>query len=182
MKKLFITMNIEVEIRSFISKEKYEELIKFFNKEGEFINEDYQETYYFDSKEDLRIQKNNFFSKIWLKKGKIHDEHREEIEIKFDKDEFEKLEKLFVFLGFNVQIKWFRTRHTFKWEEIDVMVDYTKGYGYIIELEKISNEEDKNKILELLKDKMKKLDIEITPKEEFDKKFNYYKEHWKELV
>ena len=74
--------NIEVEIRSFISKEKYNELIEFFKKNAEFINEDYQETYYFDTKEDLRIQKNNYFSKIWMKKGKMHDEQREEIEIK----------------------------------------------------------------------------------------------------
>ena len=43
-------MNIEVEIRSFISKERYEELLEFFKKEGKFISEDYQETYYFDSK------------------------------------------------------------------------------------------------------------------------------------
>jgi predicted adenylyl cyclase CyaB len=175
-------MNIEVEIRSFISKEKYEELLKFFNKEGKFISEDYQETYYFDCEEDLRIQKNNFYSKIWLKKGKIHDDHREEIEIKFDKEEFEKLEKLFLTLGYNTQIKWFRTRHTFKWENIDVMIDYTKGYGYIIELEKLSNEEEKDKTLNLLKEKMKKLNIEITPKEEFDSKFKHYKEHWKELI
>jgi len=63
-------MNTEVEIRSFITKEKYKELIEFFNKEAEFVNEDYQENYYFDTKEDLRIQKNNFFSKLWMKKGK----------------------------------------------------------------------------------------------------------------
>ncbi|MDD5650361.1 MAG: hypothetical protein PHF86_08100 [Candidatus Nanoarchaeia archaeon] len=175
-------MNIEVEIRSFISKEKYEELLKFFHKEGKFVSEDYQETYYFDCEEDLRIQKNNFYSKIWLKKGKIHEDQREEIEIKFDKNEFEKLEKLFLTLGYNTQIKWFRTRHTFKWENIDVMIDYTKGYGYIIELEKISNEEEKDKTLNLLKEQMKKLNIEITPKDEFDKKFKHYKENWKELI
>ena len=106
--------NIEVEVRSFVPKERYEELIEFFKKEGEFVNEDYQETYYFDSEEDLRIQKNDFFSKIWMKKGNIHDDHREEIEIKFDKDKFEELEKLFLSLGYSVQIKWFRKRHNFK--------------------------------------------------------------------
>ena len=127
--------NIEVEIRSFISKEKYNELIEFFNKNAEFINEDYQETYYFDTKEDLRIQKNNYFSKIWMKKGKMHDEQREEIEIKFAKDDFEKLEKVFTSAGMNVNIKWYRTRHNFKWDDIIVSIDYTRGYGYIIELD-----------------------------------------------
>ena len=175
-------MNIEVEVRSFISKDKYEELIEFFKTQAEFVKEDEQETYYFDTEEDLRIQKNNFFSKIWLKKGKIHDDHREEIEIKFDKDDFRKLEKLFLNIGLNVGIKWFRKRHTFKWENINVMVDYTKGYGYIIELEKMSSEKEKEKTLELLKQKLKLLNIPLTPKEDFDKKYKYYKENWRKLV
>ncbi|GEM_PF-2211807 len=72
--------NIEVEIRSFISKDQYQELITFFHKNGQFKGEDNQETYYFDAEQDLRIQRNHTHSKIWMKKGKLHDEHREEIE------------------------------------------------------------------------------------------------------
>ncbi len=173
--------DIEVEIRSFISEGKYKELIEFFKKQGEFISEDYQETYYFDTKEDLRIQKNNFFSKIWIKKGKIHDDYREEIEVKFDKEDFEKLEKILTTMGLGIQIKWFRTRHTFKWGGVSVMIDYTKGYGYIIEIEKMSTEEDKEEDLEMLKQKLQALNINLTPKEEFNKKYEYYKENWKSL-
>ena len=175
-------MNIEVEIRSFISKEQYEQLLAYFKKEGESLGEDYQETYYFDTEEDLRIQKNNSFSKIWMKKGKLHDDHREEIEIRFDKNDFEKLERLFLNMGIGVQIKWFRTRNTFRWQGISVMVDYTKGYGYIIELEKMTTQEDKDKTLELLKEKLKTLNIPLTPKEEFQKKYEYYKTNWRDLV
>ena len=173
---------IEVEIRSFISKEKYEELLDFFKKEGEFVNEDDQTTYYFDAPFDLRIQKNNFFSKIWMKKGKIHDEQREEVEIKFNKDDFERLEKMFLTLGYNVQIKWFRKRHNFKWQDIDVAIDFTKGYGYIIELEKIVEENEKEKALDFLKEKINLLNISVSSREEFDEKFNYYKENWQKLV
>jgi uncharacterized protein YjbK len=86
--------NIEVEIRSFISKEKYEELLDFFNKNAEFVKEDLQETHYFDCEQDLRIQKNNKGSKIWLKKGKIHDDAREEIEIFTQNESFDNLGKL----------------------------------------------------------------------------------------
>lgn len=174
--------NIEVELRSFISEQRYQELIEFFKKEGEFINEDYQETYYFDSDEDLRIQRNNFFSKIWLKKGKLHDDHREEIEVKCKKEDFEMLEKTFLALGYNIQIKWFRKRHTFKWQDISVMVDYTKGYGHILELEKMSTEEQKHETLELLRQKLASLNIELTPKEDFNKKYEFYKQNWKELT
>jgi predicted adenylyl cyclase CyaB len=175
-------MNIEVEVRSFISEEKYFELLDFFRKNGEFVNEDEQETYYFDCEEDLRIQRNNFFSKIWLKKGKIHDESREEIEIRFKKEDFEKLEKLFFIIGLNVAIKWFRKRHSFKWQGMDVVVDFTKGYGHIIELEKMAEDNEKEKVLEFLKEKLKSLNILLTPKEEFDKKYEYYKENWEKLI
>lgn len=173
---------IEVEIRSFITKEKYLELIGRLKKEGKFLGEDYQETYYFDAKEDLRIQRNNFFSKIWMKRGKIHDEQREEIEIKFARDDFEKLEKLFFAVGFSVSVKWFRTRHAFKWQGIDVAVDFTKGYGFILELEKMSDEASKEKTLALLKQKMDALGVPLTPKDEFDRKLQHYRDNWKTLV
>ncbi len=175
-------MVIEVEIRSFISKGKYEELLAFFRQKAAFISKDYQETYYFDSLEDIRIQRNNFYSKIWMKKGKMHDEAREEVEIRFNREDFEKLEQIFISAGLNVKIKWFRNRHTFRWDGINVMLDYTKGYGYIIELEQITDEEGKEKTLNELKQRLASLNVPKTPKEEFNQKYNYYTEHWKGLI
>ncbi len=175
-------MDIEVEIKCFISKENYQRLLDFFKSNAEFINEDYQETYYFNSVEDLRIQRNNSFCKIVLKSGKIHDYHRKELEIKLDKNDFEKLEKLFNALGYEIEIKWFRKRNNFKWQDIDVSLDFTKGYGYILELEKMSNDENKEKNLLLLREKLKLLGVNETRKEEFDKIFENYKKNWKELT
>jgi len=171
----------EVELRSFVSKEKYEELKDFFDKNAEFIKEDEQETHYFNTEQDLRIQKNNYYSKIWLKDGKLHDESREEVEIKMDKEDFPNLQKLFKSLNYDVEIKWFRHRIVYSWKEVSVMLDYTKGYGYIIELE-ILTEHDENKALEKLKQLFNELNIEITPKQEFSEKYEYYKENWKNLV
>lgn len=174
--------NIEVELRSFISKEKYFDLIEFFKKNSKFIKEDEQETHYLDCKEDVRIQKNNFFSKIWMKKGKIHEEAREEMEIKLPKEDFQKLEKVFLSIGINTKIKWFRKRLEFDWNGISVSLDYTKGYGYIIELEKITSENHKQKIVEELKTKFAELNIPISPKEEFDNAFKNYEQNWRELI
>ncbi len=173
---------IEVEIRSFISQEKYEELLEFFKEHAEFIDEDSQETYYFNAEQDLRIQRNSAYSKIWLKKGKLHDEQREEIEIRFDTEYFETLEKLFLSLGYDVSIKWFRKRAVFDWQGISVMLDHTKGYGYIIELEKMSSEQEKEEALQSLKAALQKLNVPLTPKEEFDAKYAHYKENWKKLI
>ena len=174
--------NIEAEVRSFISKEQYDNLLEFFNRKAKLAADDYQETYYFYSEEDLRIQKNNFFSKIWMKKGKLHDDCREEMEIKFDRDDFEKLESLFLLLGFKIRIKWFRKRLKYDWDGIKACVDHTKGYGYIIELERLCRDSEKEETLNLLKQKLAELDIQLTPKEEFEKRFKHYEENWEELV
>ncbi len=177
-----IEENIEVEIRSFITKEKYEELLEFFNNNSEKIKENYQETFYFDSNQDLRTQKSDSHAKIWLKKGKIHDEFREEIEVKLNKEDFEKANKIFEAIGLNTKIKFYRLRNQFNWGNIKVCLDYTKGYGYIIELEKLSNNQEKQSTLEELKKKLNELNIQLTTKQDFEDKFKHYEQNWRELT
>ncbi len=174
---------IEVEARSFISKEKYDELVEFMKENADFLGDDNQITYYFSGEKDLRIQKSKNFSKIWLKKGKIHDNHREEIEIKFDRDDFVKIENIFKILGYEIDIKWFRDRKRFDWNGIKVTIDHTKGYGFIIELEKLTeNEDEKEKIYAELEEKLRELGVKITPKEIFKEKYDNYKNNWRKIV
>lgn len=174
--------NIECEIRSFITKEQYKKLLNFFNKNGESLGKENQITYYFDGDVDLRIQQNKAYSKIWLKKGKIHDEAREEIEIRCAKEDFKKLEKLFLTLGYKIEIKWFRQRHSFKWKDISVCLDFTRGYGYIIELEKMCREKEIEETKKNLKSKLAELGVLLTPKKEFERKYGYYKKDWRKLT
>ncbi|MDO8571455.1 MAG: CYTH domain-containing protein [bacterium] len=173
---------IEVEIRSFIPENQWDDLLDFFHTHATLIKEDFQETYYFDCAEDLRIQKNEYYAKIWLKKGKLHDEAREEIEIHFDKNDFNKLETIFSLAGLPVKIKWFRKRYEFQWGDITVCIDDTKGYGRIIELEKMANEEEKESVITELKEAFNTLHLKQTPLDEFKKRFAYYEKHWRELV
>jgi len=130
----------------------------------------------------FKNSENNKGSKIWLKKGKIHDDAREEIEIYTEDESFDNLGKLFNCLGHNVEIKWLRKRNEYNWNGIKVCIDYTKGYGYIIELEKFASEEDKEKVLEELKEKLNELNIPLTQREEFEERYNYYKENWRRLI
>jgi len=58
------------------------------------------------------------------------------------------------------------------------MLDFTKGYGYIIELEKMSGEKDKKEALVYLKKKMKEINIPITPRSEFEAKYKDYCKNW----
>lgn len=174
--------NIEVEVRSFITQEQYNKLLDFFREKAELVKEDVQETHYFDCEQDLRIQKNNSGAKLWLKKGKIHEDAREEIEIKVTSEDFNKLGEIFGNIGLGVEIKWFRDRKQFNFNGIKACLDYTKGYGYILELEKMASENEKEKIIEELKLKFKELGIEITPKEKFDEQYENYKKNWRNLI
>lgn len=173
---------VEVEVRSFVSPAQYKRLAQLFSEKCGKSRAERQVTHYFDCPQDLRIQKSARFAKLWLKSGKIHDDHREEIEVKFPKEDFEKLESLLVQLGFNVQIKWFRTRRRYQWNGIKVCIDHTAGYGHIIELEKMADESDKKKAHELLRKELARLGVDETPRELFEKKFRYYKANWRKLV
>jgi len=46
----------------------------------------------------------------------------------------------------------------------------------------MSNEEKKEEVLKELKKKMNELNIPLTSKEEFDERYNYYKENWRRLI
>lgn len=174
--------SIECEIRSFITAEQYNELLKKFESEAKKVATEQQETFYFSGPQDLRIQRNDSYSKIWMKGGQIHDDQREEIEIRTERDNFENLEKLFLTLGYKVEIKWFRTRNSFIWNDISVALDYTKGYGYIIELEIMADEAGKDEEIAKLRANLKELGIEETLKAVFKEKYEHYKQHWQELT
>lgn len=175
--------NIEIETRSFITKGEYKRLVQKFGKEAKFLDSVNEETVYFKgARGDLRLRKNDKQAYIILKGGKIHDDFREEIEIKCDKKDFKKIEELFKKLGFEDEIHWFRKRRIYKWEDTKVFLDDTKGYGYIIELEKIGKLREKERIHKELENKLKSLGIKITPKKVFNQKFNYYKNNWRKIL
>jgi len=97
---------IECELRSFLTKERFDVLRERLSLEGEHVGTDDQVTYYYDGPKDLRIQKNGSYAKVWLKKGKMHDEAREEVEIRTAKENFDALDELFRTLGYGVSIEW----------------------------------------------------------------------------
>ena len=179
---MLINMDIEVEVRSFVTGQEYMKLIEFMQKTAEFVKDDYQITYYFSGEKDLRVQKSNFYSKIWFKEGQIHDKYRKEIEIKIPKEDFEKLVNLFKTLGFNTEIEWYRKRLEYKWNNVKVTVNDTKGYGYIVELEKMSDDKNKEIVYEELTKKLKELNIKETPSQIFKDKFEFYKKNWRSLI
>jgi predicted adenylyl cyclase CyaB len=172
---------IEIEIRSFINEETYKRLFEFLSEHARFLNEDFQVTVYFSGKIDLRVQQNKNFSKLWIKGGRIHDTIRDEIEVRFEREDFLKLVKILRLLNFSVKAVWLRKRFEFEWDNVKVYLDDTEGYGKIIELEYYAKQGAK-RAEELLKEKLKELGVRLTPREEFEKKFKWYEKNWKSLI
>lgn len=172
---------VNVEIRSFLKPDKYKELIEKYNN---ILHTEKQVTCYFDLKEDFRFMKTKRYSEICLKSGSMHDEARNEkivrIESKYSSDMSDILE----LLNYKPKVKWYRTRSTAILDfGIELCLDYTVGYGYIIEVGK--NIEDRSKV-DLTKIELgnflESLDIDITSKEEFNKKYEDYILNWDRLT
>jgi len=175
--------NIEIEARSFISKNEYKKLEKILKKEAKFIDSIKEETVYFEAKnKDLRLRRDEKEAYLILKEGKIHDDSREEIKVRIKREDFSEIERLLKKLGYIDKIRWFRKRIIFKLGEMKVLLDDTKGYGLILELEKIGTFRKKEKIHKYLEQKIKSLGIKITPREVFEKKFRYYKNNWRKIL
>jgi predicted adenylyl cyclase CyaB len=175
--------NIEIEARSFITASQYKNLEAKLNKIAKFLGGINEETVYC-GEERMRIRRDDDYSWLILKSGKIHDDFRNEIKIQFKRSDFEKLKEMFKKLGFNIDVVWFRKRKVYNWRGTKVFLDDTKGYGKIIELEKIGRfgKEEVIHIHRELENKLKSLGIKITPKKVFEEKFKYYKNNWRKIL
>lgn len=174
---------IEVEKRSFITKEKYDELITYFKSNNYLIEEERQITSYFKGDIDFRLMNTPNYLKLWLKKGKIHDDAREEMNVIIDKKYENDLFRMLETLGYEVEIKWFRKRIQLQYQQFDVTIDYSIGYGYIVEFELMVNEEvNIDQAKKELQSAFKKFNIDDSSKEEFNSKYNDYKNNWLEYT
>jgi predicted adenylyl cyclase CyaB len=178
-----MSKNIEVEVRSFISVAQYGNIKNILDKDFEFVKELKETTVYFSGEKDLRMRKNESEAFVILKEGKIHDDFRKEFEIRINRGDFDNMVELFQGLGYEIEIEWYRNRLEYKNADMKVLLDDTKGYGKILELEKIVEEGNESDVHNDLSAEMKKFGIgEITSKEEFNEKFEYYKKNWKDLL
>lgn len=170
----------EVEQRCFITEDKYNELIEKFNKD---LKSTSQITYYYSGDKDFRIMVTKDYVQMWLKEGKMHDDSREEYVVKIDTNYKKDLRKILQSLGYSIEIKWYRKRNETNYNGYFITIDYTVGYGYIIEVEKKIDDEKlveqtKKELLGLLEE----FGVSITPKDEFNKRFADYKLNYKDYT
>lgn len=180
LQHLMELQRIEVEVRAFVTDEEYERLHKQLSEEGELLEDTTQETWYFDAKVDLRLQRHDLGGKIWMKQGAMHDDAREEIEIPLEIESIEGARALFHALGYKEKVSWLRHRRRFTWENLDVSLDDTKEYGKILELEMLVTPGQEEKAHGWLMQVMTELEIRVTPKEEFAQRYDTYVKNWQQ--
>ncbi len=167
---------IEVEQRGIVTEEIYNKLISMFKKE---IKTTKQITYYFSGEKDFRLMMTKDYNQLWLKEGKMHDDAREEIVVKIDPSYKDSILNMLKALSYSVKIKWYRVRNEVKYKGYDLTIDYTVGYGYVVEIEKIIK---KDSMINDTKEELIKVlgELGITPsnKEELNKVYEYYKENY----
>lgn len=171
----------EIEYKFILDKKTKNQLEKFLKKnKAKFLGQEKQENYYYQAsgKNDFRIRKTDNCAFIILKKGWMHDDDREEIEIKIDRKDFQKADKIFTSLGFKYDTKWYRVRKEYRYKDFNISIDFNAGYGWIAEIEKIvrkgHEEKAKKDILQLARI----VNIKPASKSLFDKMYKYYKNNW----
>jgi predicted adenylyl cyclase CyaB len=178
-----MSKNIEVEVRSFIDEAQFSTIKEKLDQSAEFVKALEEVTVYFSGEKDLRMRRSGDEASVILKEGKIHDDYRREFEIGIKYEDFDSMTKLFDSLGYAVEIEWYRKRLEYKRDEVKLLLDETKGYGRILELEKMVEEGGETAAHAELTHTLQEFGItDPTSKEEFDKRYEYYKQNWKFLT
>lgn len=137
---------IEVELRSMFSEDKYKELERFLKDNAKDLGVDDKDVYFFILPDKLvkvvnNISKGN--AKMVLKLNKIgQGSGFEEIEIPIDPQYIDKAVKLFSGLGFNEIQQSFQKRHNYLYKDIELALKYSDTWGHHLELEKIINRKE----------------------------------------
>lgn len=171
----------EIEYKFLLDDKQRKSLVKFLEKNNaEKVKEEEQDNFYYVARGnlDLRIRRTEDKSLLILKKGWMHDEDREELEVECDRDDFDKLDEILTSLGYEYDTKWYRKRVEYKYKDFSITIDFNAGYGYVTEIELVVDEGKEKESLEKILKFAKELGIEPTPKETFDKMYEYYKKQW----
>jgi predicted adenylyl cyclase CyaB len=173
-----MSKNIEIEIRGPLTKKKLDDLIVFFEKEGEKITEknrvliDYStflEGGIEDRKKDIRLRVTNGIPEIIVKLGGWGEaEHRKELSVLTGRGDFDTLVEIFAALGFTKGMLCERKTMVYQYVGIEFALVEVPGHSYYYEAEKMADEkEDSAIITEEIIAMCKKLGLEVFDKKSF---------------
>lgn len=180
-------MLYEVEISSLLKPAGYKRVYKYLKRSGKLLKEEQTVTVVFETpKGDLRLVKNEEQVKLICKVGNVFHEIRPEMEVLADLKDMDELEKIFIALDFKVACRYKKKRVHFRWQGTIISLDNVKGFGLIMEMEKLVDErlvkKGEQDIREKLTKLLNKFGIDITPINELNKKYQHYLNNWSKLI
>ncbi|MFA4975365.1 MAG: hypothetical protein WC839_01970 [Candidatus Paceibacterota bacterium] len=170
--------NIEIEIRGPLSKEEFDNLVKFFENKGEKILEknrvliDYStflEGGVENRKKDIRLRVTNGVPEIVVKVGEWGGaEQRKELSAFTKPGEFDTLVEIFGELGFGQGMLCVRKSKVYQYKDIEFALVEVPGHSYYYEAEKMANnKEDGDELIKEIKNVCKELGLNIFDKKQF---------------
>jgi predicted adenylyl cyclase CyaB len=172
--------NIEVEIRGPLSKKKFGELVKLFEKEGKKKSEknrvliDYStflEGGIEDRKKDIRLRSTNKVPEIIVKIGTWgENEQRKELSIFGKLGEFDTMVEVFGELGYKKGMLCERKSQVYDYKGIEFALVEVPGHSYYYEAEKMADKnENADKLIIEIKKVCKELGLDVFDKDHFFK-------------
>ena len=173
--------NIEVEVRSLITPMEYRRLKAFLKRHGKPLGSHRDQNTYFDRDGKLRIAVEPYGAFLKYKGGKIHAQAREEILVPISRKDITKLERLLQHLGFRVVVRWSRQREKFLWRGATITLDQTRGYGRMIDIEKMATPRTTGKTHQKLRGLAAELGLRPTPSRELSRRYRWYLRNWRQF-
>ncbi|MBU0999129.1 hypothetical protein KKG24_02350 [Patescibacteria group bacterium] len=170
--------NIEIEIRGPLSKEEFDNLVKFFEEKGKKTSEkdrvliDYStflEGGVEKRKKDIRLRVTNGIPEIIVKVGEWGGtEQRKELSVFTKPGEFDTLVEIFGELGFSKGMLCVRKSKVYEYKDIEFALVEVPGHSYYYEAEKMaSNNENGDELIKELENVCKELKLNIFDKKQF---------------
>jgi len=110
----------EIEFKFLLNENERKSLINFLEtNNAEKVREEEQDNFYYvaPGNLDLRIRRTDNESILILKKGWMHDEDREEVEVECKREDYAKLDEILRALGYKYDTKWYRKRTEYKYQD-----------------------------------------------------------------
>ena len=144
--------NIEVEIKTRVTKKDFDRVEKILKKDAKFIKTSYQKDTYWSPAGRVflepeypfewlstreRDEKTILNYKHWYPEGCKETTHCDEYETRFDN--IDQLNKILKALKFEKLVTVNKTRNTYRTGDFEIALDDVRGLGHFIEIESIRN-------------------------------------------
>lgn len=169
-----------VEKRTFINQLKYKELKSYFEENSKEKKDFNQIIYKYKSDVDFRFVFDHELAFLRLRGGFYT---KEDLIVPVALKDIKTMQLMLKNLGMHIDIKWFRHRAIYQYQNYTVTLDETYHYGYVVSIAKdISSIDEQQDAYQELERLFQQLQIPITTKEQFNDRYKFYKISWVDVA